>query len=207
MRRVTSIVSCVVEGGGRAAVGIVEQEADLGDVARGPLAGAGEDDVVHPRAAHRLERALAHHPAQGLDEVRLAAAVRADDAGQARLDLELGGVAEALEAGQAQALEFHRGDPSARRPSGGFPRPGAPDQTSSPNSSRSGTDRISRHIGAAQSTPKREKAVRNAHLAAGGRISSILSSACSPLSSTPSTKKVGVELDLELRRGVVAHPP
>ncbi len=116
----------VVEGGRRAAVGIVEQKPDLGDVARRPLAGAGEDDVVHARAAHGLERALAHHPAQGLDQVRLAAAVRADDAGQARLDLELGGVAEALEAGQAQALEFHRGDLVLRRPAGDSRRPARP---------------------------------------------------------------------------------
>ena len=106
----------IVEGGRRAAVEVVEQEPDLGVVARGTLAGAGEDDVLHARAAHVLERALAHHPAQSLDEIRLAAAVRPDDAGQARLDLEFGGVAEALEAGQAQALEFHRRDPSTGRP-------------------------------------------------------------------------------------------
>ena len=105
----------IVEGGGRAAVGIVEQEPDLGVVARGTSAGAREDDVLHARGAHVLERTLAHHPAQGLDEVRFAATVRPDDAGQARLDPELGAVAEALEAGQAQALEFHRRDPSARR--------------------------------------------------------------------------------------------
>ena len=97
----------LVEGGGRAAVGVVEQDADLGVVARRALAGAGEDHVVHARGAHGLERAFAHHPAQRLDEVRLAAAVRADDAGEAGLDLELCGVAEALEAGEAQALEFH----------------------------------------------------------------------------------------------------
>ena len=104
----------IVEGGRSAAVEIVEQEADLGVVARGAPAGAGEDHVLHAGAAHVLERALAHHPAQGLDEIRLAAAVRPDDAGQARLDPELGGVAEALEAGQAQALEFHRPDPCSR---------------------------------------------------------------------------------------------
>ncbi len=102
----------IIEGGGRAAVGIVEHEPDLGVVARGAPAGAGEDDVLHAGAAHVLERTLAHHPAQGFHEVRLAAAVRADDAGQARLDPEFGVVAEALEAGQAQALEFHRRDPS-----------------------------------------------------------------------------------------------
>src|SRR5262249_52518589 len=84
-------------------------------VARGPPPRAGEDHVLHIRAAHALVRAFAHHPAHGVDDVRLAATVRPDDAGQSRLDSELGIVAEALEAGQAQALEFHRRDPSARR--------------------------------------------------------------------------------------------
>jgi len=37
----------VVEGGGRASVRVVEDEADLGEVARGALAGAREDHVVH----------------------------------------------------------------------------------------------------------------------------------------------------------------
>ena len=110
----------VVERGGRAAVGIVEQEGDFGVVARGALAGAAENDVLHARAAHVLERRLAHHPAQRLDQIRLAAAVGTDDAGQARLDLEIGRIAEALEAGQAQALEFHRRRPSTLEPAGGF---------------------------------------------------------------------------------------
>ena len=46
--------------------------------------GAGEDHVVHAGAAHRLGRAFAHHPADRLEHVRLAAAIRPDDAGQAR---------------------------------------------------------------------------------------------------------------------------
>ena len=112
----------VVEWGGRAAVRIVEQENDFRVVARGAPAGAAEDDVLHAGAAHVLERRLAHHPAQGFDQIRLAAAVRTDDAGQARLDLEIGGIAEALEAGQAQALEFHRRGPSPPEPAEGFAR-------------------------------------------------------------------------------------
>ena len=102
----------IVEGGRRAAIGIVEEKPDLGDVARRTPGRAGEDHVLHARAAHVLVRALAHHPAQGLDEIRLAAAVRPDDAGEARLDPELGLVAETLEAGQAQPLELHRRSPS-----------------------------------------------------------------------------------------------
>jgi hypothetical protein len=104
----------IIERGGRAAVGIAEHEPDFGVVARGPSARAREDHVLHAGGAHVLIRTLAHHPAQGFDQVRLAAAIRPDDAGEAGLDLELGAIAEALEAGQAQALEFHRRDPSVR---------------------------------------------------------------------------------------------
>ena len=104
----------IIEGGRRAPIGIAEREPDLGVVARRTAARAREDHVLHAGGAHVLERTLAHHPAQRFDQIRLAAAVRPDDAGQPRLDLELGAVAEALEAGEAQALEFHRTDPSVR---------------------------------------------------------------------------------------------
>ena len=97
----------VVEGGGRGARRIVEHQPDLGRVARGAIAGAGEDHVVHAGRAHVLVRILAHDPAQGLDEIRLAAAVGPDDAGEARLDLEFGRLDEALEADEPQLVEFH----------------------------------------------------------------------------------------------------
>ena len=67
----------IVEGGGRGARAIVEHQADLGYVARRAIPGTGEDHVVHAGRAHALVRILAHDPAQRLDEVRLAAAVRA----------------------------------------------------------------------------------------------------------------------------------
>ena len=106
----------VVEAGGGAAVAVVEGEGDLGVVARGAGARAVEDDVLHAVAAHDRGAVLAHDPAQGFEQVRLAAAVRADDAGQARRDDELGGVDEALEAEEAQAGEVHRADPCCPRP-------------------------------------------------------------------------------------------
>ncbi len=56
----------VVEAGRRQALGIVDGDRDLGDIARRARGGTGEDDVVHSRGAHALVRALAHHPAQGL---------------------------------------------------------------------------------------------------------------------------------------------
>ena len=86
---------------------VVEGQHDLGDVARRPRAGAGEDDVLHLAAAHLLGRGLAHHPLHGFDEVRLAAAVGADDAGHAGLDGELRRIDEGLEAGEPEFVELH----------------------------------------------------------------------------------------------------
>ena len=94
----------VVAGGGGAVV-VVQAQHDLGDVARRPLGGAVEDDVVHFAAAHLLGRGLAHDPAQRLDQVGLAAPVGSDDAGQAGFDQELRAVDEGLEAGKPQFLE------------------------------------------------------------------------------------------------------
>ncbi len=98
-----------IEGGRRRAGGVVEAENHLGVAAAGPVTGARKDHVVHAGRAHVLVRVLAHDPAQGLDEVRLAAAVRADDAGEARLDEKFARLDEGLEADDAQAGELHRG--------------------------------------------------------------------------------------------------
>ena len=97
----------IVEGGRRGAVGIVEEKRDFGGVSRRPRAGAREDHVVHAGRAHVLVRAFAHHPAQRLDEVRLAAAVGADDAGQSALDDELARLDEGFEAEKAKAGKLH----------------------------------------------------------------------------------------------------
>lgn len=92
-------------------VRIVQQQADLGGVARRPGAASREDDVVHSRAAQALVGIFPHRPAHGLDEVGLAATVGADDAGQPAQDRHFGGVDEGLEADDAQAVEFHRAGP------------------------------------------------------------------------------------------------
>ena len=84
---------------GRAA----QMELDLGEIERRPRGGAGEDHVVHLAAAQPARRGLAHDPAQRVDQIRLAAAVGPDDAGQARLDQQLGRVPERLEAGRGEA--------------------------------------------------------------------------------------------------------
>jgi hypothetical protein len=88
-----------LDSAGNLAVAIVcvDQQRDLCEVARRPTCGAGEDDVVHAAAAKRLGAALAHHPANRLEQVRLAAAVGADDPGQPGFDAQFGGFDEALE--------------------------------------------------------------------------------------------------------------
>ena len=80
------------------ALGVVEVERHLGQIARRPVDGAGEDDVVHLAAAHAFRRCLSHHPAQRFGHVRLAAAVGADDAGEPGLEVQLGRFDERLEA-------------------------------------------------------------------------------------------------------------
>ena len=97
---------------------VVDLDRDLGGVARRPVVVAGEDHVVHLGGAHRLVRGLAHHPAQRFDEVRLAAAVRPDHAGQAGLDQEVGRLDEGFEADQPQTGEFHSNSVPSCSPKG-----------------------------------------------------------------------------------------
>ena len=80
---------------------VVDMHRHFGVVARRAGVGAGEDHVVHVGGAHRLVRGFAHHPAQRLDQIGLAAAVRSDHAGKPRLDQEIGRLDEGLEAEQA----------------------------------------------------------------------------------------------------------
>ena len=89
----------------------LDQQRDFGEIARRAGRGAGEDDVVHAGAAHRLGRGFAHHPADRLEHVGFAAAIGADDAGQARLDAQLGRLDEAFEAGKLQPLYLHGAPP------------------------------------------------------------------------------------------------
>ena len=95
------------------AVGVVDGEADLGAAQRGPAAGAagagraGEDDVLHLAAAQRLGALLAHDPGEGVDDVGLAGAVRPDDAGDARLEVEGRRGREGLEPLEGEALQVH----------------------------------------------------------------------------------------------------
>ncbi len=93
---------------------VVDGQADLGAAQRWTSGGAGEDDVVHLVRAQGARTLGAEHPGDGVDHVRLAAAVGADDHGDAGLEVEGRGVGEGLEAFEGEALEVHAG-PEARR--------------------------------------------------------------------------------------------
>jgi len=101
MRRETSSFSSSLNCAG-AAVGVVEFELDLGEIAGRPVAGAAEDHVVHLAATHPLGGGFAHHPSNGFDKVGFAAAIGADHAGRAGIDDQFGRVDEGFEAGKAK---------------------------------------------------------------------------------------------------------
>jgi hypothetical protein len=69
----------IVERGRGEAFGVVDEERHFREVPRRPGRGAGEDHVLHPAAAHRGGAVFAHDPAQRLEQVGLATAVRPDD--------------------------------------------------------------------------------------------------------------------------------
>jgi hypothetical protein len=92
----------------RRAVGVVDRHDHFGMVTRRTGTGTGENHRVHVGRAQRFVRGLAHCPAQRFHQVRFAAAVRPDHAGEAGLDHEVGGFNERLETVKAQAREFHR---------------------------------------------------------------------------------------------------
>ena len=96
-----------VEFARRGAVAVVQMKGDLGKVAGRTLVGAREDHVVHLGAAHLAGVAFAHHPAQTFDNIRLATAVRADNPGQAGIDLDLRAFGKGLETRHLEAAENH----------------------------------------------------------------------------------------------------
>ena len=86
---------------------VVERDADFGDAQRRALVAAGEDHVFGLAGAQRAAGVLAQHPAQRVGDVRLAGAVRADDARHAGRELQLRLVGEALEALDVESLKIH----------------------------------------------------------------------------------------------------
>ena len=82
-----------------------KRQRDFGGV-RGPAAArAVEDHVGHLAAAEALDALLAQHPLDGVDDVRLARAVRPHHDRDARRKLEPGPVGKALETDEFEGLE------------------------------------------------------------------------------------------------------
>ena len=92
---------------------VVEGERHFGEAVRTARLGAVEDDVVHVLAAQVLGRLLTHGPAHRVDDVRLAAAVRADDARHVVIKAHDRAIHERLEAAHFEHLELHP-DPLGR---------------------------------------------------------------------------------------------
>ena len=85
-------------------IGIVQHHGDLGRAQRTAGGGAGEDDVLHAVAPDGTGVAFAQHPADGVGDVALAAAVGAHDAADARLEFDFSFAAERLEAVELDAF-------------------------------------------------------------------------------------------------------
>ena len=95
-------------------VGIDQGHGDVGHAERLAVARAGEDHVFHAGAAQALGGLLAEHPTDGVADVGFAAAVGADNGGDARpVEPQFGAVAEGLESLEFDAFEFQQSSPSS----------------------------------------------------------------------------------------------
>ena len=92
---------------GDGVVGVVEHQFDRGLRHRLARRAAGKDHVGQRVAAQAAGRAFAHHPADGVDDVRLAASVRPHHAGHVGGQVQGGRVDEGLEAGELDGGKTH----------------------------------------------------------------------------------------------------
>ena len=100
----------LVEGGvlaGDGVVGIVEDQFDRRLRHRLARRRTGEDHVGQGIAAQAAGGAFAHHPAHRIDDVGLAAAVRADHTGHVGRQVQRGGIDEGLETGELDRGQAH----------------------------------------------------------------------------------------------------
>ena len=94
---------------GGPALGVVEDQLDTRARHRLARGRAVEDHVLHRLAAQRGRARLAQHPAHGVDDVRLAAAVGPDHADEVAGGEHGGGIDEGLETGEFELGETHSG--------------------------------------------------------------------------------------------------
>ena len=89
------------------AVGVVEEQLDRRLADRPARGGAVEDHVHEELAAELPGRALAHHPANRVDDVGLAAAVGPDDSDEVPGKLDRDRIDERLETGEPNPAQPH----------------------------------------------------------------------------------------------------
>ncbi len=109
---------------GNRVVGVVEDQLDRGLRHRLAGIGSGEDHVGQRVATQAAGRTLAHDPAHGVDDVRLAAAIGPHHAGHVGRQVQGGRIDERLEAGQLDRGKTHRG--SGLGPASGLRLPSKP---------------------------------------------------------------------------------
>src|SRR5690606_19136312 len=97
---------------GQGFVAVVQNQRHLGETQGFPGGGAVEDEVRRPRRPECPVALLAQHPADRVDDVALAAAVRPNDGRDAGAEADLGLVRERLEAQELQGLQAQRGGTS-----------------------------------------------------------------------------------------------
>ena len=91
--------------------GIVEHEGDFGPAQGRTGRRAGEDDVLHLLGSQGSGRLGAHHPGEGVDQIRLARSIGTDHHGHTRLELQPGSVGERLEPDDLQGSQIHKSQP------------------------------------------------------------------------------------------------
>ena len=91
-----------------AGIGVVEDQLDHRLADRLALGGAVEDDVGHRIAAQAAGGGFAEHPLHGVDDVRLATAIRPDNGGHIGGQVQGRRIDERLEPGQFDGGEAHQ---------------------------------------------------------------------------------------------------
>ena len=93
--------------GGKNVLGVVDHERHLRKAHLAALLRAAEDHVLHLRAAELAAVLLAHDPADGVGDVRLAGAIRPDDGRDILAEVENGLVRKGFEPLNFQCLQVH----------------------------------------------------------------------------------------------------
>ena len=89
---------------------VAEGEFDAGAAGGLAVAGAVEDHVLHRLAAQLAGLRLAQHPAHGVHDVGLAAAIGTDDADELAGQLEMCRIGEGFEARELDRIQAHLGE-------------------------------------------------------------------------------------------------